>query len=426
MRGIAVLDVETTGLGRTDRIVEVGVVLMDDQGQTERTFTTLVNPGRDIGASGMHGITASDVVEAPRFGEIAPYLASMLSGRLLVAHNAWFDLSCVYRELSGSSIEVPETLPAVCTLRSASALLGAPTTLEAACSYLSIELANHHSALADAQATAALFRLLAWDMYWEEGLPGRGYFIWDRQKDVGRLLGGVVDEQGQRQEAFEWPLVAAMQSQPSTCSRMVATQRRELADQRIACWVNCLPLGGAETVFSAEYLNLLQQVLMDRQVTENELTALAAMAAVLDLDGASVRGMHQHVLESVASAAWIDGIVTDDELCDLSRVAVLLDLPQASVAAALEKTEKQVGEKRPGILSPGDKVTFTGTMSVDRRVLETLAESVGLTHGDLTKKSAVLVVADPNTESGKAKKAQKYGIPVIAEQTFRYEVEQLR
>ena len=56
---VAVIDVETTGLSpRTDRIVEVGVVLLDSRGDVEAEFETLVNPGRDVGPTGLHGIRA--------------------------------------------------------------------------------------------------------------------------------------------------------------------------------------------------------------------------------------------------------------------------------------------------------------------------------------------------------------------------------
>jgi hypothetical protein len=50
-------------------------------------------------------------------------------------------------------------------------------------------------------------------------------------------------------------------------------------------------------------------------------------------------------------------------------------------------------------------------MSVERRVLETLAESAGLEHRSLTKKTTALVAADANSESGKANKSRQYGSP---------------
>ena len=80
----AVLDVETTGLGRMDRVVEVAVIIIDTtSGEIIDEYETLVNPQRDIGASEIHGITPSMVEMAPTFYEIAGTLVSKLSGSIL-------------------------------------------------------------------------------------------------------------------------------------------------------------------------------------------------------------------------------------------------------------------------------------------------------------------------------------------------------
>src|SRR5579872_4537188 len=47
--GWAVVDVETTGLGRTDRVVSVGVYQLDPHGTVQDHWYTTVNPERDPG-----------------------------------------------------------------------------------------------------------------------------------------------------------------------------------------------------------------------------------------------------------------------------------------------------------------------------------------------------------------------------------------
>ena len=66
-RHIAVVDVETTGLSpwRHDRIVEIAVVLLSPDGEIEDEYESLVNPGRDVGPTSIHGISASDLIDAP-------------------------------------------------------------------------------------------------------------------------------------------------------------------------------------------------------------------------------------------------------------------------------------------------------------------------------------------------------------------------
>lgn len=103
----AAFDVETTGLyPEKDRILEIGLVLFsfDQEGaiKEEQTFASLVNPGMPVPASSsaIHGITDRDVASAPFFPEIAAALASMLNGRIFVAHNAGFDFSFLRQEFN--------------------------------------------------------------------------------------------------------------------------------------------------------------------------------------------------------------------------------------------------------------------------------------------------------------------------------------
>ena len=76
--GFAVVDLETTGFSNADRIVEIGVVLLRPDLTVERTWETLIQPGRDIPNSHIHKITATDVVDAPTFRDVAVYLGLSL------------------------------------------------------------------------------------------------------------------------------------------------------------------------------------------------------------------------------------------------------------------------------------------------------------------------------------------------------------
>ncbi|MYW03403.1 exonuclease domain-containing protein, partial [Streptomyces sp. SID3343] len=87
----AVVDVETTGLRRTDRIVSVAVELLDQAGTVTDRWSTLVDPLRDPGPVHIHGLTAERLAGAPTFDKIADDLSEYLAGRVLVAHNAPFD-----------------------------------------------------------------------------------------------------------------------------------------------------------------------------------------------------------------------------------------------------------------------------------------------------------------------------------------------
>lgn len=86
-RGFAVLDLETTGTGRSCRIVEIALVRLDPQGRITEEWETLVQPGIPIPNAHIHGIDDSLVAGAPSFLEIAGSLAAKLHQHILVAHN---------------------------------------------------------------------------------------------------------------------------------------------------------------------------------------------------------------------------------------------------------------------------------------------------------------------------------------------------
>jgi len=70
-------------------------------------------------------------------------------------------------------------------------------------------------------------------------------------------------------------------------------------------------------------------------------------------------------------------------------------------------------------LNHGDLVVFTGEMSRPRSEWEEISAGRGLVpHRAVTKKVELVVAADPDSLSGKARKARDYGIPVVTEDGF--------
>lgn len=160
---IAVVDVETTGLkAGDDRVVELCVVRLEPtctgQWRRETVLSTLVNPGRAMGASHVHGITAEHVASAPSFGGISRELLGAISGAVVAGWNAHFDVRFLQAELAAIGLEVE--LPFVCSMRlRPMAGLGPAISLKRACAAHDIALEGHHSAEADTVATARLTEL---------------------------------------------------------------------------------------------------------------------------------------------------------------------------------------------------------------------------------------------------------------------------
>ncbi|MFT8394640.1 PolC-type DNA polymerase III [Propionibacterium sp.] len=207
MPGYAVLDLETTGFSpaRGDRIVEIGIVSLDPAGDSEGEWGTLVNPQRNVGATRVHHITARDVVAAPTMAELAPQLIEVLRGRVLVAHNASFDVPFLTAELNRAGVHLPAAkLPQLCTMRLAPNFLVTPTRkLDDCCRAAGVSLVNAHSALGDARATAMLFAhyMHFRDMNGRTDMPGPA--VWARW-----------DAEVARAERYAWP-------QATCCDRPV-------------------------------------------------------------------------------------------------------------------------------------------------------------------------------------------------------------
>ena len=159
--GFAVVDLETTGFSPDqERIVELAVVVLDAGGREQDTYCTLVDPGRDPGPTHVHGITSAMLDGAPTFAGVHPYVADLLSGRVVVGHNVdRFDLAFLLAECRrlGDGV-APQEVTTLDTLRMAQRHLDLPgkARLVDCCDHYRLTWEDHHSALGDARVTAAL------------------------------------------------------------------------------------------------------------------------------------------------------------------------------------------------------------------------------------------------------------------------------
>ena len=145
-------DLETTGLSpRKDRIIEIGAVLMK-RGQEIDRFQTFVDPGfrLDKEISDLTGITDEMLKGAPDIREVLPKLLEFVGDRVLVAHNARFDTTFVYRECKRLGIDY--TVKSVDTLILSQCLLPQLNNhkLDTVAKLFEVGDFNHHRAADDA------------------------------------------------------------------------------------------------------------------------------------------------------------------------------------------------------------------------------------------------------------------------------------
>lgn len=393
--GYAVVDVETTGLhpGWHHRIVEVAVVRLDGNGRFVDEWCTLVNPGRDLGPQHIHGVTAADARRAPRFAEIAGDLGERLAGRMIVGHNISFDLRFLAAEFGEHAPLATET--GLCTMHLSNHYLTTTgRSLTACCRAAGVTLDNAHSALHDARATAELFgRLLQ-----QIGQPEPWLRQWNEA--AARIWPALPEPSGKQ------------------LRRGADSGRRHF----LARLVDELPKI-SHSPRADEYLAVLDRALLDRHLSATEQDELVGTAQELGLTRGDTTGLHQRYLTALAVRAWADEIVTEAELADLHLVASLLGLPgsevDATVSAARRLARPDDAPKDEFQLRHGDTVVFTGQMRLPREEWVERATQAGLgVHGTVTKATRLVVAADPDSLSGKAKKAHTYRIPVITEDAF--------
>lgn len=377
------------------------MVTLDGEGRLEGEWSTLVNPQRDIGAIDVHGITPADVYDAPTMGEIASEVVDLLRGRVAVAHNARFDLTFLHEELIRVGVGLPsDPIPGVCTMMSSGRFIHpASRKLADCCREAGIALTDAHSALGDARATANLM----------------SYYL-------GCCAGATpwTDEDA-RAAAYPWPV-----ARPAV---PVACVHRRVGPRKADEWIQQMarrPLASGDAC-EADYAAALSTSLLDRQLSLHEQSELIALAAAAGVSKADALDVHRRYLAELARLAWADGVITDDERAEIQQVAASLGLTTAEwtqiladeAGAGSAPLSAPAGSPSAGlVLHPGDRVVFTGETKQPRDEWERSVQDAGLTIGGVTKKTAALVAADTDSESGKAKKARQYGIPVMTEAAF--------
>ena len=161
------VDLETTGANFVnDRIIEIGVVEVDQDGARE--WNSLIDPGMPVPPfiTGLTGIDTAMVVSAPRFEQLAATILEKLKGRLFIAHNARFDYGFLKHEFKRLGVNFRAT--SLCTVKLSRKLFPAHHrhNLDTLVERYGVEVVgDRHRALADAR--------VLWELWqrWHELLP---------------------------------------------------------------------------------------------------------------------------------------------------------------------------------------------------------------------------------------------------------------
>jgi len=155
----AAIDFETANEGR-DSACSLGLVIVEKNKVVDKKYW-LIRPKNlrfnPINIS-IHGITKKDVENQPEFNELWPQIKEIIDNKVVIAHNASFDMSVLRHVLSTYNIEFP-SLKYACTVQIAKKAWPQLLShrLNIVSEYLGVSL-NHHNALEDAYACSEVAR----------------------------------------------------------------------------------------------------------------------------------------------------------------------------------------------------------------------------------------------------------------------------
>lgn len=158
-KSFAAIDFETANMERTS-VCSVGIVVVRG-GKIVDKFYSLIKPEPNyytFRCSQVHGLTKADTENAPYFPEVWAQIEPKVAGLPLVAHNKSFDESCLQAVFEAYQMDYPN-YKFHCTCQTARRLFPELENhqLHTVAAHCGFDLENHHHALADAEACAAIW-----------------------------------------------------------------------------------------------------------------------------------------------------------------------------------------------------------------------------------------------------------------------------
>lgn len=192
------LDVETTGLDATDRVVQLGLARFE-QGKLVDTWGSLVWAGVEIPeeATEIHGVRTVDIADAPPWTAVLPKVIELSRGAHPAAYNEAFDKRMFMSEMGRLAVQLDgldlpifkrhaRWLDPLIWVRSIDRFVKGPGRhkLITTCERRGIPLPKAHDAVADAVAA--------------------GHVLWDMRHEIGEMtVTEMLRQQTQLAEAQE-------------------------------------------------------------------------------------------------------------------------------------------------------------------------------------------------------------------------------
>lgn len=307
---VAVIDFETTGFSPKTgcRVVEVAVVRVDPDMEPRLVLDTLVDPDGPVHATRIHGIAHDDVLGAPLFTDLAANVAEALSGAVVAAFNASFDMRFLEYELHrskrGQQAWIP---PHVCLMYARPLLnLGPKCSLADACAAYGLPPASHRAA--------------------DDAIAGA--HLWLIYRDAARKAGL---EHFEDFDKGAYSFVASFDSDPFTPQLVEAlappVPDGQLKPRTTAARKPALPPEVSAMDKRRRYWHMLVEAVSDGVVTPDEISSLRGAQRQLALPVDDIRAIHAKLAGEIMAAQVEDEAVSTSEAGVLSSLfGILRDL----------------------------------------------------------------------------------------------------
>ncbi len=157
MDNFAAIDFETANFERSS-VCSVGIVVIRD-GKIVEKFYSLIKPEPDYynyRCMQVHGLSSADTDDAPVFPDVWKQVEPLIAGLPLVAHNKSFDENCLKAVFRVYQMDYPDYKFYCTCIASRRVWPGGHHNLDVIAARCGYNLENHHHALADAEACAAI------------------------------------------------------------------------------------------------------------------------------------------------------------------------------------------------------------------------------------------------------------------------------
>ena len=155
-----ILDSETTGLGKKDIIIQLGILNLDNQ----VIYNSFIRPTSrktiSMEATAVHGLTMETLKDAHTFKEVYPEIKNLIREKEFVIYNAKFDTRMLTQTAVLEGIKDDFKVIAQCAMLAYSMFVGDWSDYHSNYKYQKLK-GGDHSAIGDCKATLDVIKKMA-------------------------------------------------------------------------------------------------------------------------------------------------------------------------------------------------------------------------------------------------------------------------